>query len=341
MSRKTLFMVTIAAMLVILLFAGCTRRPLTEYGGSVPVPVKIDWNASGIAVDEADPTGSGLVHRVSFRFFPIDGSEPFEHYLEGNIFEGTIHVAPGRYRVVVMNESVHDVNYWGDEITFTDADDYDLFSASAVPMSTAGREARYPYYRPDPEENTVENPFALASWSLDELTVGNTRATTGALTEIVMRQLTFTVRVTARFQNLISAAAVQGSIHGLADKVYMASGRTAQQTGTQLFTLTGRVWEPDDTDDGTARATFLTFGRVPSEGAGSYGASLDALLSNGSLFPEEGSLSYDVTDQVIASQNPEISVVLPDGGDGNYIELPEVEGGIAVDPWEDEETTLH
>lgn len=335
---------TIIAAFAALLLGSCIRQDYSECPSpaEVAIPVRIDWSQSNIPVTEEDPTGGSLVHRVSLRFYPMDDAEPFERYLEGNIFEDTVLVPPGEYRVIVMNESVTDVNYWEDAITFSDADDYVRFSATVNPMTDGYRKATFPYYRPVDGEQIIVDPYHLASWSLDELVVPATtlagRAGVDALTQIVMRRLTYNVKITASMTNLSSAAVIQGGLRGFAQKVYMATGEVTQEPSSQLFALGNRVWDTNQRD-GQASAQFLTFGRVPEEAADSYHASLDVLLTNGSIFEEP--VLYNVSDQVAASSGSDITLRLP-ANDGERIELPEVEGGIAVLPWDDEEEiTLH
>lgn len=352
----------LALLCILFVTAGCARRPLCYYEGElVPISVKIDWTNSNIPVTETDPTGGDLVHRVSFRFYPADGAEPFERYLEGNIFEGTINVPTGVYRVIAMNESIEDMNYWEDFIAFYDTDSFDAAYAELRPMSDADREARFPYYEPGADENITVAPLPLASWSLNYLEVrppvrefeepAPTRADTGIvpdtgieldaaiLLDVEMRALTHNVAITARVANMISMARLNFAARGLADRVYLASGLTMQSTSTYLNVLSSLVFDSDT--DGTASRTFLSFGRTPVPGEEHYEIELDALLVNGSLYNADGGLTYDVTDQVTASDGLDITIKLPEAHSDMPIELPQTEGGITVDPWDDDEITLN
>ncbi len=328
-------------LLPLLLSTGCTRRPLDEAdGGGARIPVKIDWSRSNIPVSEADLTGGEWVHRVSIRFYPLDGSPVFERYLEGNIFEGTIEVPPGSYRVIAMNESVEDIRYWENSISFSDVDNYDTFSATIERMPAADIAADFPFYRPVSNEKVIVEPLALASWSLDRFEVGGNTPTTDALTGIVMRGLTRHVNVTVRVKNLVSVQSMPAAARGFADKVYLSSARTAQTPATHLFRINRRFWDANQTD-GTVQRTFLSFGRLPQETPGSYEIALDILLISGELFTDPAPMRFEVTEQVAAGPGPDIDIDLPTDPPGGWIELPFVEGGIAVDDWNDEEIDLN
>lgn len=343
MKNKILSLALIAGFAA-LLAAGCERRPLEdEYAESALIPVRIDWTKSGIPV--TDPTGSGLVHRVSLRFFPKDGSAAFDRFMETNVIEGSVEVPVGEYSVVVFNESVHDA-WWEDAVVFSGMDSYDDFAATIVTDS----EANYPFYAPLAEETLIVEPYRLASWSLDEFNVTDemvkqTRYTGGgtyagptdeqvnALTRITMRRLTYNVTVKAEVQNLCSAQLIQSAVRGFARKVYMASAQTTQEPGTHVLKLNNRQWTDAAQRDGTVTKSFLSFGRLPGESQ--YAVNLDVVFVTGEVYEPTQSMLYDVTDQVLDS--PQINI---DINIDLRLQLPYVEGGIHVGDWDDEEINL-
>lgn len=69
-----------------LLCGACVRESTDDCGpeGEGRVAVRIDWSQTSLPVTADDPSGGGAVHRVSFRFFPLDGSPVFERYLVEN-----------------------------------------------------------------------------------------------------------------------------------------------------------------------------------------------------------------------------------------------------------------
>ena len=332
-----------------IIFSACERRPLEdEYFETALIPVRIDWRRSGIAVTQ--PDGNGLVHRVSIRFFPKDGSPAFDRYLETNVIEGEINVPPGRYSVVIFNEAVSDI-YWEDVIFFTDVNDYDRFAANIVPDA-----ATYPFYTSLYGERFVVEPFRLASWSLGDFEVTrdmikSTRYTgtrSGgsvssndryALLDVEMRPLTYNVNVVAHVENLCSAQLIQTAMRGFSSKVYMASALTEQVPVTHIFSLNGRTWDdPANPIDGTTRKSFLSFGRLPQ--TSQYFLNMDVLFVTGELYTPPTPFLFNVTDQIESSG---VSV----GIDVNInidmaidIALPYVEGGIYVGDWDDENIIL-
>jgi len=115
--------------------------------------------------------------------------------------------------------------------------------------------------------------------------------------------------------------------------VYMASGQTTQSPTTYLFTLGQKKYEANN-KNGTASATFYSFGRT-SAIKESYTIGADILLRTGELHQPTPPLWFDVTGQVIPNYDDKVDIDI----EISYA-LPYVEGGIAVDDWEDDVYTL-
>ena len=347
----------LAAMLLMvstLLIDSCERRPLEddENPKAAAINVKIDWSKSGLNPDTRD--GGNGVHRASLRFFPKDNSPVFDLYLEGNVKEGQILVPVGKYSVIVFNESVYDKSYWEGAITFTDVNSFDNFAAHAVPFSAAQRTKDFPFYVPRQGEEFIVEPLHLASWSIEHFEVtekmimvshgerqpfylsDEENEMLNALTKIVMRALTRPVNVTAQVENMISTHIAYMSMQGFANKVYMASARTTYNPTTYLFTFDRRKYDSNGRD-GVMNSRFLSFGRTPSSTANpeSYKIAADILFITGDRHQPQQPLLFDVTGQVLKDYDTKIDIDL-------YINfsLPYVEGGIAVDEWEDDVYTL-
>ncbi len=334
--RKTTIFPLFVIAIVIQLFTACERRPLEDdFGVTALIPVKIDWSQSNIPVTEV--RGGGMVHRVSVRFFPKDGSAAFDRYLELNVIEGEIEVPVGEYSVVVFNESVYDI-YWEDAIVFSNVDSYADFAATVVSDDAA----RYPFYRPMAGEELIVEPFRLASWSLDEFSVTKemverTRSTTraasraddpeNALTKVVMRALTRNVKITAHVENLSSAQLIQGAMRGFARKIHMASAETTQTPATRILKLNSRVWDAGSKTNGTVSRSFLSFGRLPQ--AGEYRLNIDAVFIDGTIYDEP--LLFDVTDSVVSFPADAINLDIDID-----LQLPLVTEGVFVGEWDDE-----
>ena len=338
----------------LLLESACERRLLDEdeLPAAALIQVKIDWSKSGL--NPLSANGSD-VHRVSLRFFPKDNNTPvFDLYLEGNVTEGTILVPIGNYSVIVFNESVDDLIFWQDAITFTDVDNYSKFAAHAAPYPDAEREKQFPFYMPGSVERIIAEPIPLASWSLDdfEVTEGMVLVSHGersasylsteendmldAFTNVVMRALTRPVNLTGQVENLISMHTGYMAMQGFADKVYMASGQTTQSVVTCMFRLGGRRYDAGG-KNGTTSNRLMSFGRITPSGSirESYTIAADILLVSGERYKPTTPLLFNVTDMVLAKAGQDVGINL-----NISFKLPHVDGSINVDDWEDEEYTL-
>lgn len=327
---------------VVILFTSCERRSLEdEFFETALIPVKIDWSKSGIPVSETN--GSGFVNRVSIRFFPTDGSPAFDRYLNKNIIEGEIAVPVGEYSVIIFNESIEDI-YWDDAIMFSDINSYKNFSAT---IKFANSE-NYPFYSSTTDEKLIVEPLLLSSWSLDTFKVteemvlltrgGSTTALSSesnkminALTNVVMRHLTYNVTVKAKIKNLVSAQLIQGALRGFAGKVYLASALTEQVPVTYVFKLNNRKWDNDTKTNGTVSKSFLSFGRLPQ--SEEYWLNMDVIFVTGEKYNKP--LLFDITNKVMDQSRRNINIDV----DIDF-ELPFVEGGIDVGDWDDEEIVL-
>ncbi len=231
------------------------REPIYE---TALIPVKINWSKSGFEITDDGKSklkGSASVHRATLRFFPKDGSEPFERYLEGNVVEGEIDVPIGDYSVIVMNESITDSYWLGSEtsgfesISFTDIDNYEKFSAQVKTHKDNPAGYYFNQYESD-GFLFMQPPLLISTWSLDDFTVTSEMAnysqkTKGsdeltradidmfyALTRdseddvdgIDMRKLTYTVQVTLQVKNLTSASTILGGLEGFVNRVNLQTG---------------------------------------------------------------------------------------------------------------------
>ncbi|MFR9557092.1 MAG: hypothetical protein SNJ35_05910 [Rikenellaceae bacterium] len=79
-------------MIIIFVMIACERNSIpcsTLSPQSALIPVAVDWSESGLYVAESR-NDEDEVHRLSLRFFPDDGGEPFERYLESNLNSANI-----------------------------------------------------------------------------------------------------------------------------------------------------------------------------------------------------------------------------------------------------------
>ncbi|MFI3302113.1 MAG: DUF5119 domain-containing protein [Rikenellaceae bacterium] len=317
------------AVALLLCTVSCTHRPLTDevcsgsYSGvTAIIPVAVDWSISGISPTENSYDTSGdYVHRVSLRFFPHDGTTPFDRYLEESIYSGTIELPAGVYSVVAFNESIYD-SYWNGVFDFVEVDDFDNFMVQLV----------------DEDEEYSTEAYKLASWSLEELEVTDAMVTASRtkgstisteLENIILQPLTCYVRVTANIENLTSAQGVYCDVSGFSNKTYMASGESHADQTTHAMELITRSYTDDENTYGSITHERLILTKSTHEEA-EFNLKFEILLTDGTTHSPDEPLEFNVNHQVTryASDDFELSA---------DFSLPEVSGGIDVEGWENEE----
>ncbi len=319
-----------------LVFMSCQHQTIEypDHSGAL-ITVIVDWDNSGIA--PAKGQGQDKVHSVSLRFFPKDGSEPFQRYLEDNVYNGEIEVPVGEYSVIAMNESVTDA-YWHDYYLFHDIDSYDKISASVADNNPAS----YDYYKPVDGEQFMKEAHKLASWSLDDFSVtadmvtgsriAKTKAEKDKFTlKADMRRLTSDIRVSVDIVNLASSKLIQGAVRGFAQKMYLASAKSEVSPATQFFTLNERKLNAGSETDGTAWVNFRSFGKQPNGLQAEYSVMLDVILVNGTRYDPATPLDWDFTKDV--NQQKDIYINLK-------ITLPKIDEDIDSEDWEDDENII-
>ncbi len=342
--KRIIYTLTMLALCCV----GCTRRPLTdvacgaESGESVRLEVSVDWSLSRIEsyMDEDD-----AVHRVSFRFFPTDGSKPFDRYLEGDTESGELDIPAGEYSVVIFNESIED-SYWSGSINFESVDSYPLFAATIAPQDSS----LYFYEPADDESLSVEALF-LASCSIEYFVVSEAMCSTAQelwteedlamaalLNPVAPRPLCCYTTIEVQTENLSSAYSVHASLTGLTQRVFMASGLTDTITTTHVGELQERVWE-DNLQHGVIRDSRLTFSTP--QGGGEHILTLDVMLTDGSHHSPDEELVFYVTDQITSSAAGSTSSLRTRYTESDLsasvsMSLPEVSGDVEVEAWDDE-----
>lgn len=332
---KNIILYIITLWVVMITNISCVRQKLEEpMHITALIPVSVNWDNSGITPTKTHDQNK--VHRVSLRFFPKDGSTPFQLHLEGDVHSGNIEVPVGRYSVIAMNESITDV-YWSDYYTFSDINDYDKIAATVV----ADNPKLYSFYKPTSGEKFMTEAHKLASWSMADFNVTQdmvtrTRAATTKSEKseftlnVEMRRLTHDIKVTATVTNLKSAQLMQGAIRGLSQKVYLASAMSEAVPTTQFFTLYMRTAIRGDKS--IVENTFRSFGKLPETGDSyKYSMMIDVIFIDGSRYVPITPLEWDVTDKIDVEVDISIDI---------DIELPEVTGDIGVGDWEDDDIII-
>lgn len=334
---------TLLLSLAVVLTAACERRELSdELDYTALIPVRIDWSASGLSMNE--------IHRASVWFFPEDNSAPLEYRLEGNLTYREIEIPVGVYSVLAFNETV-DAGDW-DAVTFTGTRRYETFAAMGVPETVRG------FYTRSDALPLIKNPEPLAAWSLDrfEVTlemVQRTRAvvrgqeTPGVrnplevevpeLTEVKPLPRFERMTVTARVDNLVSAMQATGTIDGMASGVYLVSGEKIPTVSAHAFILSGRLYDGNG-KDGTITRTFNTFGCLPPS-MGHNSLDLDFLLTDGTLHPRQNfnvkNLIITVPNTLIPTKSITVGYDLRQGDHPVVLPSVDVNAGITVNEWEE------
>ncbi|MGL4328504.1 MAG: DUF5119 domain-containing protein [Tannerellaceae bacterium] len=314
---------------------GCIHEetdPYCKYQ-SVQIRVLVDWSLSGITPTKNE--SDDYVHRVSFRFFPKDGTKPFELYLEENVHEGIIEVPVGTYDLIVMNESVYDV-YWKDVIRFHNINDFETISAEVCEANPNA----FDFYKPFPLEAFMIDIPKMASWSIQNYVVGKQSSNETLL--IPMHKLTHTCRVLATVKNLKSVSLMRGAKRGFAKRVYLASRATYNAPATLFFVFNGRKPQPGSATDGTTEYSFRSLGALPI--AAEYTLGVDVIMVDGRRYIPENALDleFNVTKHVMdyyahqgVTRTTADRIEIPIS-----LSLPRVDGDIGVGEWGDDDTIV-
>ncbi|MFI3306039.1 MAG: DUF5119 domain-containing protein [Rikenellaceae bacterium] len=329
------------AFLVTLCAAACDRNSI-PCGNLSPqsaiIPVAIDWSESGLYVEESR-SDNDEVHRVSLRFFPLDGSAPFERYMESDLNYDEIEIPVGSYAIVFLNEAITD-NYWSGSLQFSDVDSFVDFSAELID---------------DGSSNSAE-ALELAAWSISLFEVTSDMATysrgvmgvgdlsvvvqlteyesqqMGALLEVVMQPRTRTLTVNVSTTNLGSSQNITASVAGLSSRINIVTGDAEDQPTSHTFELDtfNYATRASSDDSGVASGSRLCFSHSDDTTDG-YTLDLEVVMSDGTYYEDEEQLSsVDIADQVTTTDDSDDYTI------EHQISLPQIESGsIGLEDWSD------
>lgn len=302
-------------MLTLVMAASCsysvTEPCSTVAPATALLRVVVDWSDSGLTDADAE---SGLdVHRLSLRFYPLDGGDVFERYLEVDLYSGSVDLPVGRYAVVAINESVDDY-YWSGALSFVNTDSFDDL---AVELSTS-------------DSGVSSAAKGLAAWSLSLLEVTSdmisySRDVTGvgdvpvvaalsayeqqqlaALEAVDMVAITRNLQVGVTAENLGSIQTLTASVSGLTRSVNISTGRQFVDPTTHTFELSNRDYTATRASstaalpDASGRAwdSQLTLGHA-DDATHSYELNLDVVLTDGTIHTDDEQLTgVDITSTI-------------------------------------------
>ncbi len=332
----------VATALIVAICAVACDRITTPCSSLAPqsalIPVAIDWSESGLYVEESR-SDNDEVHRVSLRLFPIDGSEPFERYMERDLNYDEIEIPVGSYAIVFINEAIND-NYWSNSLRFTDVDSFEDFSAELIE---------------DDSSNSAE-ALELAAWSISlfEVTTDMALFSRGvlgvgdvalieqlseyeqqqmsALLNVVMQPRTKTLTVNVSATNLGSSQKITASVAGLSKRINIVTGEAEDQPTSHTFELDSYNYttRASSDDSGVASGSRLCFSHSDDTTDG-YTLDLEVELNDGTYYDDDEQLSsVDIADQVTSTDDSDDYTI------EHEITLPQIESGsIGLDDWTD------
>lgn len=264
------------------------------------------WNGFGMDYDALRPgTPGGLRVQV----YNTDGTNNVVNIAaEGDI----VQMRPGEHSLLFYN---NDTEY----IVFDDMQSYSKARATTRTRSRSSYIGNS--YMEDSEENTVNAPDMLYGNYMESYTAERKMETD--VLPVTMHPLVFTYLVRYEFSHgLEYVALARGALAGMAEAVWLNSGRTSEEAATILYDCT--------LQDFGVQALVHSFGipDYPNEHYTTradrrYGLNLEVRLKNGKIL----SFDFDVTDQV--ATQPQGGVITVSG-----IEISDedgMEGGSGFD----------
>lgn len=318
-------------------FSGCDRRELTYYE-SAEITLTVDWSQSGLDDEE------GAAHGATAVFYPTDGGEP-KIFLMGNYSQEAVRLPEGVYDVIVFNRSFTDFS----NIAFRGNEGYETLEAYSKNIET----------RADGKNGTrtvTGSPEKLASVAVKGFTVtedmlGNYSQTTygksaySATVEddrcalhLVPEKRTREVVAVIRVEGLNNIRSATCRLDGIAESVFLATGRVSGQTASQEFPLSHPVFDEGSPFNGTLTSTFNVFGVDFSE---SHHLHLEARLVDGKTVFTGDYDNVKVTEKdngegiitiYVEATTDKIPDVKPEGGSGSGFD-------VDVDGWGDDVNT--
>ena len=312
-------------------FSACERRELT-YSDEAEITVTADWSKAGLS-DKEQEYGATTV------FYPTDGSTPIVA-LMGDRTQKTMRLKKGRYDVVLFNRSFDDFGYLG----FRGAESYRTLEAHVRNIEA----------RSDPSSGKVvtDNPDELAAGCLEgfEVTPGmlgnyspatakqSSRSATGekdgCLLRFVPQKLTRQITVRIRIKGMNNIRNATCRLGGVAESVFLVSGKAAEKTVTHEFELGSPLYDSGSLTEGILSAVIGVFGfdeDIP------HNLHLEALLVDGKTTFEENFSGVEVSR--VEEGDGTVSIVIDTTCEQTvpYVKAEGSSGFDAnVDHWEDE-----
>lgn len=265
---------------LVVLFTGCERRALTYYEVT-ELHILVDWSQSGLAAEEEN-YGSTIL------FYPRDGGAPHIFQMGERTGE-TVRLPMGTYDAIIFNRSFNDFS----NIAFR-GDSYETLEAYARKVETRVDEVTRVETR-----TIISSPDELAVATLEGFIVtedmlGNYSQTTYGRTaasrtveeetdeiytlRFVPKKLTRKVAAVLHIEGLNNIRSATCRLSGVAESIFLATGRTSANTVTQEFEPSNPEFYPGSPFNGTLSCHFEVFGLNYVDNNNLY---LEALLVDG------------------------------------------------------------
>lgn len=318
----------------------CERRDLTYYEVS-EITLTADWNDSGLD-DKEQKYGATAV------FYPRNGGEP-KIFMMGDRSGDAVRLPMGVYDIIVFNRSFNDFS----NIAFR-GNSYETLEAYARKVETrVDKKTRV-------ETRTIiSSPDELAAATLKGFTVtedmlGNYSQTTYGRTapsrsseetpdglyhlHFVPKKLTREVSAVLHIEGLNNIRSATCRLGGVAESIFLATGKTSANTVTQEFTPSNPEFSPGSPFNGTLSCEFEIFGLNVIDNNNLH---LDALLVDGKTEFEGDCTNVKITENddgtgsvtlILEASTEKVPDVKPEGGAGSGFD-------VDVDGWGNEINT--
>lgn len=319
-----------------LFFSSCERRELTYYEKS-EIIVTADWSESGLSEDE-QVRGATLV------FYPQDGGTPFIFRM-GDRTQEIVRLPEGIYNIILFNRSFDDFG----NLAFRGQEKFETLEAYAKKVET----------RTDENSRTetriiIGTPDELAAGTMEGFTVteemlgnyskttygrsGNVVGTDSYTLHLIPQKLTRKVIANIRVNGLNNIRTATCRLDGVAESVFLATGKPAAQHATQEFALTDLRFDEGSYFEGRMTGQFETFGIRTGDDCN---LRLDALLVDGKTTFTENYTNAKVSEKedgegviniYVEVSTGKVPDVKPEGGSDSGFD-------VDVDGWGDDVET--
>lgn len=252
----------------ILLSTGCERRELTYYT-EAEIEIVADWELAGLPDAEKDYGATAV-------FYPVEGGKT-QVVLMGDRTRKVFRLAEGRYNVVLFNRSFDDFGAIG----FRGTESYATLEAYASKRATRN-------------EVITASPEALAADRVEGFEVTAGMLGNGCRLSFTPRKLTKEIAVEVNIKGMNNIRNATCTLSGIAEGVFLATGRTSGTTVTQEFELDNPIYDSGSMWDGTMEATFSVFDFDEQD---THNLHLEASLVDGKTEYEENFGQVDVGHQ--------------------------------------------